>query len=245
MSNRPYIQGNSVWLTTLAFKQLFHDLEIRNYSDRYGSNDTVTRRLKVDVGLDTKERIYDYLMAGGHAELEQADVRLPRISIQMDGIEPDMARHKGKGVKRLLNTTKVAGGSTQYTYDFQPVPMNMNFTVGIWCKKMEHYCQIVENILGWFESYVTVGVKERNYGIERELCVKFNGHNQEMTFEMQGGQERVIRGSMNFTVETVAYKTMETTQTGIIEKVEVHVIDIITPWSSETIEIKVDEDDVI
>ena len=89
------------------------------------------------------------------------------------------------------------------------------------------------------------GVKERNFGIERELKVALTAVGQNHTFEMEGQQNRIIRGDLSFSVQTVAYKTLNENFKDIIEKVEVHVIDIVTPINSETISISADAGDFI
>jgi hypothetical protein len=237
-TQRPFIVGNSLWVTTVGFMQLFQDLEVRNYQERYDPN--FDRRLKVDVSLDMKERIQYKLLAGGHKELEQADTRLPRISIQMVNIQPDLQRYNGKGFKRTLKRQQDG-----LVYDIQPFPINIEYSVSIWAKYFEHYAQLLENIIPWFDPYVTVGVKERNFGIERELRVKLDSVGQSSTFELEGGAARIIRGDMTFTVETFAYKTQTDITEGIIYEVNVPIVDIVTPLSSETISISGSPEDMI
>ena len=245
MGNRPFILGNSIWITTASFLTLFEDIEVRNYTKRYGSNSDVARRLKVDVMLDTKERIQHKLLAGGHKELEQADTRLPRLSVQIVNILPDVSRYAGKNLKRNLSKTKNADETIYEAYDFQPFPINIEYTVSVWAKYFEHYAQILENIIPWFDPYLTLGVKERNFGIERELKVNLTGIGQSSTFEMQGPQARLIRGDLTFTVQSMAYKALTENSSDLIKKVEAHIIDITSPISSETVSITADPEDYI
>ena len=229
MSHRPFIIGNSTWLTTVAFMQLFNDLEVRNFTTRYGEQ--YTKALKVDVTLDMKERIYHKLLHGGHKELEQADTRLPRLSIQIDSINPRPEDYTGKDSPRLLKRSDSGIES-----DIQPFPVKIDYTVGIWCKKFEHYAQIIENIIPWFDPYVTVGVKERNLDIQRDLKVQLTGVNNTSNFVMTGTDQRIIRGEMTFSVDSWMYKVKK--QDGNqITKASILVVDILTPMSSEIITI--------
>jgi hypothetical protein len=204
------------------------------------------RYLKVGVVMDMKERIQHKLLAGGHKKLEQQDTRLPKISIQMTSINPDTQRYTGKNYTRILRKDfdPDTPRSSAY-YDLQPYPITIEYTVSIWAKYFEHYSQILENIMPWFDDYMTVGVKERNFGIERELKVNMTGVSQNHTFEMEGGQARIIRGDITFSVETVAYKTLSEDISNLIEKVQVHVIDIQTPITSETISICASPEDYL
>jgi len=243
--SRPYIFGNSIWITTTAFMSLFEDIEVRNYNSRNDSSD-FDRRLCVDVVLDTKERVNHKLTAGGFKKLEQADTRLPRISIQLTGIEPDLERYSGKNVKRMLikNFTGEAGNNN-HSYDVQPFPMRMEFTVSLWSKYFEHYAQMLENIIPWFDPYVSVTVKERFLNLNREIKCELVNVGQSSIFEMEGPQTRLVRGDLQFVVETTAYKAMSENISEIIETIEVHVIDIISPISSDTISISAGPEDVV
>jgi hypothetical protein len=238
MSKRPFILGNSLYVTTTAFLQLFEDLEVRNYEQVYGN--TVTRRLKVDVSLDMKERVQYKILAGGHKALEQADTRLPRISVQITNILPDVARYTGKNTKRRLRRSEDGE-----FFDVQPFPIKVEYSVSIWCKNFYHYSQLLENILPWFDPYIIVGVKERNYNIERELKISLNSVGQNSTFELEGSASRLIRGDLSFTAETFSYKVKEDLSSSIIYNTNVTVVDIINPITSETVSISADKNDLL
>jgi len=246
--SRPFILGNSIWITTTAFMQLFEDIEVRNYSTRYNSQD-YTKRLKVDVSLDTKERVQYKLLAGGHYELEQKDTRLPRIGVQIAAIVPDIERYAGKNSKRTFTSSveELAADNlrSSTTYDLQPFPIKITYTVSLWAKYFEHYAQMLENIMPWFDPYVIVGVKERNFGIERELKVSLVDVGQSLSFEMEGGAARLVRGDLTFDVETYAYKTLNENLDALILKADVHIIDIVTPISSETVSVSAEAGDMV
>jgi hypothetical protein len=226
----------------MCFSQLFEDLEVRNLDDRFSGS--YSKRLKVDVTLDMKERIQHKILAGGHQALKQADTRLPRISIQIANITPDVQRYSGKNLKRILNRQIVGANGNKLDFDIQPYPINIEYTVSVWCKYFEHWAQIFENIVPWFDPYMIVGVKERNYNIERELKVGLTSAGLNNTFEMEGPAMRIIRGDLGFTVETWAYKTLNKEVSELIEKVEVHVIELTNPFSSETISISATNEDI-
>jgi hypothetical protein len=222
---------------------LFEDIEVRNYETRYGP--TYKKRLKVDVTLDMKERIQHKLLAGGHKALEQADTRLPRIAIQLVNITPDIERYAGKNSNRTMKRDIVGASGNTISTDIQPAPLKLEYNVSIWCKYYEHYAQILENILPWFDPYMIVGVKERNYNIEREMKVMLTGVSQNSTFEMEGPTARIVRGDLTFAVDTVSYKALTADSGELIEKIEVHVIDLRMPFSSETVSICASSDDYL
>ena len=246
--SRPFIFDNAIWLTTAVFMKLFNDLEVRNLNSR--GSDSYNKRLKVDVSLDTKERVQYKLLAGGHYELEQKDTLLPRIGVQLASIVPDVERYAGKNTKRTFKSdiTEQPGDvpiKSSTTYDVQPFPIKITYTVSIWAKYMEHYTQLLTNILPVFDPYMIVSVKERFFNIERELKVSLIDAGQSHTFEMEGGAARIVRGDMTFDVETVAYKFLNRDVNSLILQTDIHIIDIVTPISSETVSISAEIGDMV
>ena len=236
---RPHIVGNSLKVTTMAFSQLFRDMYVYNYDDTTGKP---LIRIPVNVGLDTKESIYTYLkMGGSHKKIDQKDTLLPRIGIQISSMTPDMSRQSGKGQTRTLykslsNNDQIGNRMVdKLKKDIQPVPLNITYTVSIWCKYIDHWAQIQENILPFFDPYCTVGVRERDLGIEREIPVKLESVTPNMSFEVgNNSNQRLIRSEMEFTCETVIYKHMSEKLEGIINQVYVWTIDVDSPFSSTT-----------
>jgi hypothetical protein len=225
--NRPYILGESTYVTTLAFMQLFQGIEVRNFAERFGET---TRRIPVQVSLDTKERLYYQLKHGGFRAMEQQDTRLPRISIQMNDIALRLEDYTGKGQDRILFRD-----DDEIKRDIQPVPVNITYTVAIWAKYFEHYIQIVENIVPLFDPYATVEVKERQLDIAREISYTLDGLSNGSTFKVSGDDQRVVRGEANFTAKSIMYKIMNENTYDLITKVYGTLIDIETPVNSMTV----------
>lgn len=226
---RSFIYGNSTWVTTVAFMQMFDGIEVRNYDERYGS---VAERIPVQVSLDTKERIYYQLKHGGFKALEQQDTRLPRISIQINDIGLRTEDYTGKEQKRILFKN-----DDEVKRDIQPVPITINYTVGIWAKYFEHYAQIIENIVPYFDPYATVEVKERNLDLVRELQYTLTGITQGSNFRVTGNDVKVIRGEMTFDAKSYMYKILNENAYDLILKTYASVIDITTPINSNTVSI--------
>ena len=225
--NRPFIVGESVYVTTLAFLQLFQGMEVRNFLQRFGET---TRRIPVQVSLDTKERLYYQLKHGGFKSLEQQDTRLPRISIQMNDIALRLEDYTGKEQDRILFRDQ-----DDFKRDIQPVPITITYTVGVWAKYFEHYIQLISNIVPMFDPYATVEVKERNLDIAREIQFNLDGISNESNFKVSGDDAKIIRGSATFTAKTVMYKVMNETTYDLITKAYGSVIDIVTPVNSMTV----------
>ena len=225
--HRPFIIGESTYVTTLAFMQLFQGIEVRNFAERFGET---IRRIPVQVSLDTKEKIFYQLKHGGFRAMEQQDTRLPRISIQMNDISLRLEDYTGKEQERILFRD-----DDSIKRDIQPVPINITYTVGIWAKYFEHYIQIVENIVPLFDPYATVEVKERQLDIAREIQVNIDGISNGSSFKVTGNDQRVVKGEANFTAKSIMYKTMNENTYDLITKVYGSIIDISTPVNSMTV----------
>ena len=136
------------------------------------------------------------------------------------------------------------GSVTTHRHDVQPVPFTISYLVGIWCNYVEHWAQLMENILPYYDPYLTLGIKERNLGIERELMVKLTGVSPNFSFQQTTGgtEKRIVRGELNFDVETFIYKQEISDISDIIHEANIRVIDIVSPLSSETITISAGTD---
>ena len=170
---------------------------------------------------------------------------LPRIGIQISSIAPAVERETGKNMPRTLqrefeDDPERGRILAKIKKDLQPVPFNITYTVSLWCKYVDHWAQLQENILPYFNPYVHVGVKERGLGIERQIRVRLDSVSANNTFEVgnQSGQ-RIIRSEMEFTCETVLYKFLndDLAASGIINNVWLWMVDIETPFASTTINI--------
>jgi hypothetical protein len=240
MGERPIISGQSMYVATLAFMSLFEGIKVRNYETEAGRFDLsqTTMWIPVSVVLDTKEKIYEQIMMGGHKAQEQADTRLPKLGIQITAMNPAIERYTGKDTKRILLKTINNSVVTNTVKDLQPVPFDISFTVTVWCAYMEHWVQIMENILPWFDPYMHVGVMERHLGIERQIRVVLESVSPNFSFQMAGPTDkRIIRGELTFRAETVVYKNQTTNISDIIETVNNSIIDVITPWSNEMVSV--------
>ena len=231
---RPHIVGNSLHTSTVAFAALFQDLYVYKYNNnRWGEP---TMRIPVSVVLDTRERIYHQIKYGGHKALEQADTRLPRIGIQIQSMTPALDRYTGKNARRQLIRTIEDGNTTDYRDDIQPVPFNISYLVTVWCSYMEHWAQLMENILPFFDPYLSIGIRERNLGIERQIKVSLESVSPNFSFALSTASDRrIVRGELSFNVETVIYKQLTSDTSEIIEKIIIEHVDITTPFSSQTI----------
>lgn len=239
MAVRPFILGNSIYITTLAFMNFFKDLEVRNYGSRY-DKDSLTRRMPVQISMDSKERIYYQIKHGGFKSLEQQDIQLPRLSVDITSIDLRTEDYTGKEQSRILFKNE-----SELSRDIQPVPISINYTLGLWTLKYEHYLQLIEQILPCFDPYATAGVKERNYNLEREIKFDLTGHTQGHTFKVSGNEKRIIRGEIAFTASTVIYKFLKEGTSDLINKAFVYTVDIKTPISSEVVVLSGDGDYVL
>jgi hypothetical protein len=200
-------------------------------------------RIQVLFSWDTKEKIFDILTLGGYQSMKESDTRLPRLGCQITSINLDLERYTGKNVERPLQLQIENDNVTNYVHDLQPVPIVISYTLSIWAKYYSHWTQIVANIIPYFDPYLTIGVRERDLGIERDIKVELIGISPNAQFEtsMAGGEKRLIRGEMTFDVKTCSYKQKIDDPSSIIQRSKVYIADLNTPISSELISISAGE----
>ena len=235
--SRPNIISGSFKTTTIAISQLFRDIYVYNYDD----TGKPILKIPVHVSLDTKESIYEYLKySGSNKKIKEKDTMLPRIGIQISSMSPALDRQTGKNQTRVLfksfnSDIESVRRVEKLKKDLQPVPFNIGYTVTVFCKYIDHWAQIMENLLPFFDPSCNVGVRERELGIERQILVRLESVTPTMSFEVGSGNgQRVIKGEMEFTCETVLYKVMNDKVEGIINNIWLWTIDIDTPFASTT-----------
>lgn len=204
---KSYFYPQSTYTSILAFSELFNDLTVRVYDKK---NEIVGIK-PVPLTLTPKEKIASILSTTHVNDIDpQVDNYLPRISINLTGMEFDKERMRGKNEHRLLNI-EYDDNTKKRTMqvDVQPIPYILNFEVTIWSKYMVDGIQLIEYITSDFAPQMYVSFKERNFGIEHKSKVTLDSVSPNFVYELGESERRVITWTMRFSMETVIYKPME------------------------------------
>lgn len=205
---KSYFYAKSTFTAVLAFADLFNDMSVRVFDKKTGE---IIGVKPVPCTLNPKEKIVSILKASNVNDVDpQVDNYLPRISINMAGMEWDQERQRGKHEKRLLNVEYDDNGkSKSMQIDINPVPYKLNFEVVVWSKYLTDGMQIIENILPSFAPELHISYKERNFGIEHKAKVTLEGITQNHVYEYGENERRVLQWNLSFSMESVLWKPME------------------------------------
>jgi hypothetical protein len=207
---KSYFYPQSTYTAVTAFAEVFCDMTVRVYD----KNGAIVGIKPVPATLTPREKIVSILKASNINDVDpQVDNYLPRISINLSGMEWNPDRMRGKYETRLLNIEYEEDGlSREMQVDMQPVPYNLEFEVVVWAKYMTDGMQIMENILPWFAPEIQISFKERNFGIEHKCKTTLNSVTPNFVYEYgEGGDKsrRVLQWTLAFTMETIMWKPME------------------------------------
>lgn len=204
---KSYFYPQSTYTSIIAFSELFNDLTVRVFNEK---NEIVGIK-PVPVILSPKEKIAAILSTTPINDVDpQVDNYLPKISINMGGMQLDTARIRGKFEKRLLNIEyDLDTNRRSMQMDVQSIPYILNFEVIVWTKYLTDGMQLVEYLTSNFVPEAYVSFKERNFGLEHKSKVTLNSISPNFVYELGETERRVITWTLNFDMETVIFKPME------------------------------------
>jgi hypothetical protein len=162
----------------------------------------------VPVKYSPKEKIWYWLNE------RKDDETLPIISVGLTGVDYALERAGNKHQKLTDTITTSAGSVRQF---LNPAPYDLTFSVSIWALYMSDIDQIIEQILPYFQPNVIIRVYIPELSAKYDVKVIFNSASPEWEFEMSDEMHRVLKYTLDFTVQTYMFKPMETT--GIIRTI--------------------------
>lgn len=206
-----YYYPRSIRTIMVALEDVFDDLIVYNYSDSVsGSVSDAVAVIPVPIKFSPQDKRYK---SRAEEETGKRDyLALPQIAILWKGCEYDSARATGTNEYRYFyNSDTPLFDLDSYFEDTQPAPYNINFDMKIRTNSIDHMCQIVEQILPYFNPTIMLRIKEFSFlNIERNAKVKIDSINLDYIEEIDQDNRRELNGSISIVVETVLYKMVDT-----------------------------------
>ena len=190
--------------TTVQFLDLFNDIEIQ----RFDQGGNFERFIKVPIKYSPKEKIWFWL-----SERKDDEV-LPIMSCTLTGVDYSLERAVNKHQVLTDTITSSAGSVRSY---LNPVPYDLTFQVSLWTLYMSDIDQILEQILPWFQPYVMIRIHSPELVSTFDVKVIFNSVTPEHEFEYTDDTFRILKYTLDFTVQTYMFKPMETV--GVIQEI--------------------------
>ncbi|MBT4661047.1 MAG: tail sheath stabilizer and completion protein [Candidatus Marinimicrobia bacterium] len=191
-ANRFY--HSSLRRLVIAFGSLFNDIHIERVGD--------DKEIRVPVTYGPKEKFLRRLQE--NASLDDADVSYttPMMSFEISSISYDAGRKRNTVGKRFIRNSSDVD---QLKYNFNEVPYNIDFTLGILVRHFEDGLQIIEQILPYFcpEFNVTININDINQKVD--VPIMLNEVNLEEEYEGDFESRRTIIFTLTFTAKTYLY----------------------------------------
>ena len=200
---KTYYYYQALRKTIVQFLDVFNDIKIK----RYDENGTFLRYINVPIKFAPKERAYYYIFE------KHQDEMLPMMSVTMNSVTFAQERMGNRYHSITKATSADAGTVSRF---LNPVPYNLGFTVYAWTKYMTDIDQILEQILPYFAPHIFVRVHIPELNFYFDTKVVFNGANPDIQTDMSEEERRVIRYSMDFTVQAYLFSPLE--DVGLIKK---------------------------
>ena len=178
----------------IYFGNLFSNL----YLNRYDANGTLIQNMRVPIGYGPREKFLTRAL--GDPENERAiAIQLPRMSFEMYSFFHDTQRTLNKTTRLIVTDPNSPG---QVTYQYAPVPYDINFVLSIMVKNAEDGTFIVEQILPFFNPFMSASLNlngDANQSFDTPIYL--NNVSVEDTYEGDFINRRAIIWTLNFTIK--------------------------------------------
>jgi hypothetical protein len=201
--------------TVVQFLDLFNGINI----NRYDQKGTWLKRVTVPLQYGPKEKTWYWI------NQRKEDEVLPVMSCTLTGVEYSLERQTNKHREIWAGTD----GVTVSRY-LNPVPYDINFQIGIWSLYMYDIDQILEQILPFFQPYVYIRIPIEELNTSFEAKTLFNAATPEFESEYADEGRRVLKYSLDFTVQTYMFKPVS--DSGLIQDIYVNFYTNEAAWAA-------------
>lgn len=192
-----------------ALSNMFNDLVVK----KYNSAGAAIQTINIPIRWAPVEKAFDARREGYHDGEDPWYITYPRLSL----VGPNLSYAPERAVSvndiRYWYASEMDLHNLEDFYsDPSPAPYNFNFQLFVNARKMTDWCQIMENILPYFNPELYLRVKEFSFlTIERDLKVLLNGGaNLDVPEEIGENDKRRLQSVLDLTVEGVLYMPTST-----------------------------------
>jgi len=199
------------------FGTLFNNITIKKIK----SDGTVLFQQKVPISYGPKEKFLERLKEEPNlSDGSRTAISLPRMAFQLSGFEYDASRQQNKLI-RQSKTTLDTDDTTKRSFQYQPSPYNLNFTLSILTNQTNDALQIVEQILPYFQPEYTVTMKMIDDMADvRDVPIILNSVSMDENYEGTFEENRTIEYTLDFTMKIYFFGPVNTGKiiTNVIER---------------------------
>lgn len=205
-----YYYPRTIRTIIIALCDVFDNIVVYNYENPVSGTTSAGDRLSVPIMFGPADK--KYVSRKEEEQHKRYYSMIPRIGLVLKNFEYDSERATGAHEYREFHDDTISINDVDSFFkDIQPSPYNLNFDMQIKTNSMDHVCQIVEQILPYFNPSLDLRVKEFSFlNIEKNLKVLLNGVNLDFQEELTENDRREINISIGLTVKAKFYKRYTT-----------------------------------
>jgi len=192
-----YFYNETIKRSVSIFGTLFNNI----YTKKIKEDGTVLTRNLVPISYGPKQKFLARLTEDAkERDLNVTSINLPRMAFELTGFEYDPTRQQNKLIRHSKSSLETDG--TNRSYQYNPAPYNLNFTLSVLAKNMSDALQIVEQILPYFQPEYTVTMKMiDDMSDTRDVPITLNSVALEDTYEGSFEERRVIEYTLDFSMK--------------------------------------------
>lgn len=198
--------------TVVGFGTLFNNIELRR------TKGSKTEVMKVPLAYGPKNKFLARLQAVGDLSTQdQAQITLPRISFEIQGIQYDATRKLSP-----ISAIRATKGDGTEAKSFMPVPYNVNFELSILAKNQDDSLQILEQILPYFQPSFNLTMNLiPDLGEKRDYPITLTSVDYSDEYEGDYDTRRTLIYTLQFVAKTYLYGPLNDATGEVIRKVQV------------------------
>ena len=179
------------------FGTLFNNITLKKTKE----DGTVLSITKVPISYGPKQKFLARLQEEPNlSDNNRSAISLPRLAFELNGFEYDPTRQQNKLIRHSKSDLDTDGVNRSYQYN--PAPYNLTFTLSVLAKNMNDALQIVEQILPYFQPEYTVTMKMIDTMTDyRDVPIVLNSVAMNDTYEGGFEERRVIEYTLEFTMK--------------------------------------------
>lgn len=210
-----YFYANTIKNIVISLTDMFNDLVVKRAND----SGVIVKTIPVPIKFGPVHKFQQI-----YQEMENTNgnyyLSLPGLAITLDNIEYATERVRGANEVRYTYDANLGIDSIDaFWTDVNPTPYNLTFTLNILTEAMDDFCQIVENILPYFNPMLSLRVKEFSFlNLERDLPVKLQSIQPEFLEPQAENEVRYVNGKITLLVEAFMYRPL--TDANIIKQIQ-------------------------
>ena len=204
-----YFYSSSIRRLLVAFMTTFSNVYVRRFDDSGLKTKGHYKEILVPIKFGPMSKYFQRRTED--ASGQRYYIQLPTMAVTFSSMSFDADRSTSPKQRRHLLPPSQYSCPLNFLTDMMPTPWNINFNLDIKTESFQDFCQIVEQIVPWFNPSIYIRVKEfETVNLERDIQVDLNGLSTDITEEVEEDSKRYVSGTLEFTAKAWMYKPIST-----------------------------------